>query len=55
MLTTWIVLFKLKVDDPLDATAGKCLIFINFFLKSFICKQIQIVNRLRNFKGVFYA
>ena len=23
MLSTWLVLFKFKVDDPLDATAGK--------------------------------
>lgn len=22
MITTWLVLFKLKVDDPLDACAG---------------------------------
>ena len=25
MITTWLVLFKLKIDDPLDATAGVCL------------------------------
>jgi ammonia channel protein AmtB len=26
MVTTWLVLFKLKVDDPLDACAGKCVL-----------------------------
>lgn len=25
MITTWLVLFELKVDDPLDACAGICL------------------------------
>lgn len=25
MITTWLVLFKLKVDDPLDACAGICI------------------------------
>ena len=24
MITTWLVLFKLRIDDPLDATAGEC-------------------------------
>ena len=30
MVTTWLVLFKCRVDDPLDATAGKRMQFHYF-------------------------
>ena len=31
MITTWLVLFKLKVDDPLDACAGTSCVCVGFF------------------------
>lgn len=46
MITTWLVLFKLKVDDPLDACAGIC--FAGSFATSNIPdKKIFYKNSLR--------
>lgn len=46
MITTWLVLFKLKVDDPLDACAGIC--FAGSFATSNIPdKKIFYRNSLR--------
>lgn len=36
MITTWLVLFKLKVDDPLDACAGI------YIARSFVASNIPI-------------
>lgn len=39
MITTWLVLFKLKVDDPLDACAG---IYIG---RSFVASNIPDMKK----------
>lgn len=49
MITTWLVLFKLKVDDPLDACAG--IYIARSFAASNIPdmeKKIFYKNSLRN-------
>lgn len=44
MITTWLVLFKLKVDDPLDACAGI------YIARSFAASNIPDME-----KKIFYG
>lgn len=39
MITTWLVLFKLKVDDPLDACAGI------YIARSFVASNIPDMKK----------
>lgn len=39
MITTWLVLFKLKVDDPLDACAGI------YIARSFVASNIPDMEK----------
>lgn len=39
MITTWLILFKLKVDDPLDACAGI------YIARSFVASNIPDMKK----------
>lgn len=51
MITTWLVLFKLKVDDPLDACAGI------YIARSFVASNIPDMKKkyfIKTQRNIFF-
>lgn len=51
MITTWLVLFKLKVDDPLDACAGI------YIARSFVASNIPGMKKkyfIKTHNGTYF-
>lgn len=52
MITTWLVLFKLKVDDPLDACAGI------YIARSFVASSIPDMKKkyvIKTHNGTYFS